>query len=374
MGVMARFLAVAMVMAALGGAGNAWAADYSDMVRYVFAPLRDRGDIAVIDAKNDTLAGVLKVGVEARQLEISPNLARMIVADGHSNALMVVDLTTTTVRRFNMDFAPDRLLMSGDGRILAALSLSEGRVVFIDLWDIRVMASARDLGTLTDGLLNNDGSILYLAIHGREGMAMLDSQGRMLGEIAPAQAGQGDIASVARAPSGRYAFLKPANSAVISVADLRETRASAKVSTSPGVTRAYTNAVGITLILPDSKAQKVEFLAASGYRHKATLKGADGMTAVYSGWFDTVTFIPSAAERSVLVFDQVTLTRGDDITLAGIPGRGTVSPDGAKLYVPLIDHDEVAIIDAQNRRLASTVTLPGQPLFAVMGRTFGICH
>jgi len=170
------------------------------------------------------------------------------------------------------------------------------------------------------------------------------------------------------------AFLRPAKADVITVADLRASRTSATIEAGAGVARAYTNATGITLVLPDSRSRSVDFLAASTYKRKATLKGAAGMVAVYSGWFDTVTFIPSTAEKAVLVFDQPGLFRGDDIPLGGVPGRGTVTPDGRKLYLPLMESDTLVVVDAENRRLGGTIALPGRPAFAVMGRTFGICH
>ena len=53
---------------------------------------------------------------------------------------------------------------------------------------------------------------------------------------------------------------------------------------------------------------------------------------------------------------------------------GAVTPDGKKLFLPLADDHSLAVIDAERRRLAGTIPLPGVPSFALMARTFGICH
>lgn len=369
----ALLLAVTLTVAVQSPARAA--GGFADMVRYVFVPMRDSTAITVIDSRDDTVAGAVEVGLVPSQIEISGDWARLAAVDGVSSRLAMIDLTSEAgPRMVPLPFVPDRLTISGDGRTLAALALGTGEAAFIDVFDARLRGTASGLGPLTDILLNRDGTLLYAATRGREGLGIVDvAAGRMVAEIPPQHAGMGEIASLSRAPSGRVAYLKPAKAAAIAVADFGEARTAA-IEAGEGVDKAYTNATGITLVLPDNHDRSVGFVAASTLKRKATLKGAGGMSAVYSGWFDTVTFIPSTVERKVLVFDQQGLERGDDIVLDGVPGRGTVTPDGRKLYLPLMDADALVVVDAEYRRLGGRIALPGRPVFAVMGRTFGICH
>lgn len=372
-----RIFACLLILAAIVLTANPARAgqEFADVMRYVYVPLRDSTTIAVIDSRDDTVAGSLDAGLVVRQLDASGDLTKLVAIDGRTKRVSVIELASGGHTLMDLDFVPARLLVSGDGMTAAAWEAS-GTVMFIDLRGARTLRRAQDLPPLRDLLFSADGTVLYVAAEGREALGIVDvASGRLIGEIAAAHPGLGGIANLTRAPSGRVAFAKAAGMSAITAVNLSAGGAGTVLRTSSGVTKAYTSATGITVILPDSAERTVSFLSASALgKTKAVLKGAAGMTYVYSGWFDTVAFIPSTAERSVLVYDQQALERGDDIVLEGVPGRGTVTPDGRKLYLPLENSDRMAVIDAEYRRQSGIIRLPGTAHTALMARTFGICH
>lgn len=307
------------------------------------------------------------------QLESAGELGRLVAIDGHSEQVSVVVLDSGKATLLPLDFVPTRVVVSADGSKAVAAAPAAGRLAALDLRTLKVEAQASGLPPFRDLLPTPDGAQVLLAPQLGEAIAVHDlASGRQVGEVAPPRSGLGGFAVLTRAPSGRVAYARAAAAPVLAAIDLRSGKATA-VDIGAGVGRAYTNAIGITLVLPDNVRRSVDLLPAS-LQGGISVAGEAGMTAVYSGWFDTVAFIPSTATRSVVVIDQQSRRRGDDIALGGVPGRGTVTPDGRKLYLPVMDGNRVAVINAEQRRLAGSVSLPGRPAIALMTRTFGICH
>ena len=75
-----------------------------------------------------------------------------------------------------------------------------------------------------------------------------------------------------------------------------------------------------------------------------------------------------------MIYDLDAMTKVRDIPLNGTAGPGSVTPDGKKLFLPLEDAGEVAVIDAQSRRLTNTIPVGPKPTAAVMAGGYGVCH
>ena len=349
--------------------------DFTDAGRYVFVPLAGSTTVVVVDSRNDGIAGQLDAGLVVSQLESSADLARLAAIDGTSARMSVIDLAGGASLPVDLDFVPQRLLVAGKGVHAVAARMDQGVLAFVDLSRGVVTGRLSGLAPIRDLLFSADGSVVYAAMLDRDSLTVIDvASARLAGEVAPPQAGLGTPASLTRTPSGRGALVRAGAAPVISLVALHAAQASGSIQVGPGVARAYPNATGIHLIVPDNQARTVTFVSAASLKHKATLAGAAGMSNVYSGWFDTVAFVASTDERKLLTYDQPGLERGDDIKLPAAPGRGTVTPDGKKLFLPLADDHSLAVIDAERRRLAGTIPLPGAPTVALMARTFGICH
>lgn len=340
--------------------GTALAAGFTDGVRHVFVASRDSGRIAVLDSRDDTVIGSLDMGLVPTQLETSGDTGYLLAVDGVAPRVAVAALNTAEIHPVALDFVPSRLVIGGDGVQAVAASPSLGRLAVIDLRRAEVVAQDRR-APFRDVVAAGD----RLVLAPEQGLDILD-----LATLRPlAQVSGRAFASLARAPSARVVYARALAEPAMVAVDVRAAKPMGEVVSS--APRAYTNAIGITMFLPEG--EEVAVLPAS-LKGGVRLKGEAGVTGIYSGWFDTVAFLPSAASRKIMVVDQPSASRGDDIVLGAIPGRGTVTPDGRKLYLPLSDTNRVAVIDAEKRALSGYVILPEHPSMALMARTFGICH
>jgi DNA-binding beta-propeller fold protein YncE len=109
-------------------------------------------------------------------------------------------------------------------------------------------------------------------------------------------------------------------------------------------------------------------------RNAAVLKARTDVSAIYAAWFDTLALIPASAARAVLLFDLEAMRPAGSIALAAAAGRGAVTPDGQKLYLPLAEASEVAVINARQRRLTTSIAVPGRPASVVLAGSYGACH
>lgn len=344
---------------------------FVDGLRYVFVSGQDSTRVAVIDSRDDTLAGSLELGLVPSQLEIAGEQGKLAAVDGASARLALVAVDGGEAGMVALDFVPTRLLAAG-GRIVAAAPAS-GWLAVVDVTVGKVVAQGH-VSPFRDLQPAGDGSRLLLAPETGEGLVLVDTSTlAVTAELAPPRPGLGGFSSLSRSPSGRVIYARAAGAPLVLAVDVAGGKMGGELAVGAGMARAYTNATGITLVLPDSAERSVALVPAS-LRGGVSLPGEAGVTGVYSGWFDTVAFIPSSDSRSVMVVDQPGAYRGDDIVLGARPGRGTVTPDGRKFYLPLVDANRVAVISAETRRLSGYVALPFQPSMALMARTFGICH
>lgn len=364
------FAALSAAILLLPMAGHA-AGNFTDGLRYVFVSGSDSTRIAVIDSRDDTVVGSVELGLVPSQLEIAGEPSRLAAVDGTSARVALAAVDGGAATMVALDFAPIRLMAAG-GRVVAAAP-SAGWLAVIDVAAGRVVAQHR-LAAFRDLQPAGDGSRLLLAPETGEGLMLVDTATlAVTAEVAPPRPGLGGFSALSRSPGGRVVYARAATAPLVMAVDLSTAKTAGEVAAGAGMARAYTNATGITLVLPDSAARSVMLMPAS-LKGGVSLSGEAGMTGVYSGWFDTVAFIPSSEARSVIVVDQPGAYRGDDIVLGARPGRGTVTPDGRKFYLPLVDAHRVAVISAETRRLTGYVALPFQPEMALMARTFGICH
>lgn len=364
--VLCRLFATLLVLlpfcpAAAAGGG------FADGLRYVFVTHQDSAVITVIDSRDDSIAGSVDAGLVPSQLESAGELGRLVAIDGVNARVAVLSLVSGAATLVALDFVPTRLQISADGARAVAAAPADGRIAVLDVAAARVVGQG-NVAPFRDLLLIGDGPKLML---GGEVLTLLEVP--TLRVVAELGAGLGGFTTLSRSPNGRLVYARAAAAPVVVAVDVRAAQVVGEVAAGQGIGKAYTNATGITLILPDSTQRSVALLPSS-LKGGGKVTGEAGMTAVYSGWFDTVAFIPSTKTKALVVIDQQGQERGDDIALGGVAGRGTVTPDGRKLYLPLTDGKSVAIIDAEHRRLKGKVAMPARPAMALMARTFGICH
>lgn len=349
----------------------AYASKFGDVARYLFVTHPASSRITVIDTRDDRVAGTLDAGVAPLQLEGSGDLAKLVAIDGQTPRVQLIELTSGRLQIIALDFVPQRIVLSSNGLRVAAFAPERGLFVVVDLLFAASIGPTRQHAGLHDLLFDRRGEILHIADD--KGIERFDVRaGRPLGRIDAS----GAVTRLTPSATGRHLFADSADGS-IGVVELEPSADGGGRIGFPagsGVTRAYTNATGTRLFLPDSRQRKMSFVSPRTLQTQATLPAASGLGHVYSAWFDTITFVPSTEGPAVLVYDQERVVRGADIALPGTVGRGTVTPDGAKLYLPIADDRSLAVIDAKVRRLTKRIRLEAPPRAALMAVTFGICH
>jgi hypothetical protein len=137
---------------------------------------------------------------------------------------------------------------------------------------------------------------------------------------------------------------------------------------------AFPSATGRLLLIPDGRLAQLTVVDTTVPTKAIVLKAAPNIEAIYFGWFDTVALVPSAARKSVLLYDLDAVGWAGEIALSGRPGRGAVNPEGDRLYLPLPDAQKIAIVDARYRRLTGYIPVSGSPQVIVLAGSYGICH
>jgi DNA-binding beta-propeller fold protein YncE len=346
---------------------------FGDVQHYVFVPSAESSTVMVIDIATDKIAGRLDLGLTPRQIELSAPLAKLIAVDGTSPRLVLADLATTHLHSLTLDFTPDRLLISPDGAKLAVVDALAGNIAVIDLASAKQTARIANLPPLVDAMFSSDGASLFLAAEKIAGIGVVDvALGKQTATL-PVN-GTASVSSFTRSPSGRSAFARSADGAAVRMVDLKTGKPPRDIGSTPGTAPAYPSGTGAYLLIPDERSKSFTIIHGDTLTAGAVLDAGAELGTPSSAWFDSVAFLPSRADRKVLVYDLWRLSKQPDITLPGRPGRGAVTPDGGKFYLPLEDRAELVVIDAQKRKLSTVITLPARPLAAVMAGSYGICH
>ncbi len=355
-------------------ARSAFAAGFADVGHLVFVGERDTTWTTVIDTTTDRPSGRIDLGLTPSQLEVSPTQPVLAAIDGVSKRIVLVDLSSENRTSHDLSFPARRLLVSPDGQKIGVSDLAGGHVAIFGLPEGRQLADLAGLPAASDLMFGGDGTTLVLAGEGLNGLAIVDlAQGKVTASIAALPpAGGGTIAAITLSANGPQIFTRAADGDTIGVIDLKAARSLAQIATGRGAVAATPSGTGAYLLLANETKGTFSIIHGDDFTLGAELPADRGMAATYSGWFDSVAFVPSA--KRLLVYDLWRLAKGQDIALPASPGPGTVTADGAKLYLPIEDGHAVAVIDTRHRRLSSLIALDGRPTSVVVAAGYGICH
>jgi len=370
---MSRTIGLLLILALLLWDGRAWAGslNFAFVQHYVFVPGEATETVAVIDIENETLAGTVGAGLIPLQIVASTLSASLLAIDGVSPRLAMIDLVTGLPHDLTLTFPPTRLVLSQNGRMLAAANPETGGLALIDLSTQSILSQVSGLLPFGDLIFSADATRLYLAEPATESIAILRvPDGGALGSIET----KGAVASFTRAPDGRSLFGREADGAAIDVVDLARSTSRGRLALGLPVRSAYPSAFGTKLLIPDQTGHGLSIVAADSLQLMARLPGGNAMGIVYPAWFDTVAFVPSVADGTVWIYDLDTLAPKGTVILEGTAGPGSVTADGASLYLPLKTQHQIVLIDVKTRTIAKTITVPIAPTAAIIAGGFGLCH
>jgi DNA-binding beta-propeller fold protein YncE len=347
--------------------------DRIDMNRAIFVSLADQHVVAYIDPDVDKLAGNIDVGLVPTQIEIASSIGKLLAIDGKSRQVNIVDLQFRTIHAVSLDLVPSRMTVSSDGLTVALADTESGHVELLDLLRRQIVGTAGNLPPLRDMVFSTDSKKLYLADAKAGAIDVMDAaKGRLDPAIATGLP-HGSLA-FGRAPNGQRLFVQSDSGGGVGVLDLERSGPLAPIPAGPAATVAFPSATGAYLLVVDNQRGTLAIIRDGDVQNPAVLKAATGVSIVYTAWFDTVALVPSTTAKALLLYNLESMQPAGEIPLAGTPARGGVTPDGQKLYLPLTDADQVAVINAQRRKLTETIAMPGHPTAIVLAGSYGVCH
>ncbi|MTJ80827.1 MAG: hypothetical protein F8N37_07405 [Telmatospirillum sp.] len=356
-----------------GVGGHARADDSTDVRTRVFVATGNR--IAVIDSRTNQSVDTLDVGLTPRLLALtpfsSPSPPVLAAADGRSGTLVLLDPGRKTQSRLTLTFPIRRIALSGDGTVLAASDLEGGHVALVRLADRHPLAAPPELGPVSDFLFVGDDATL--AIAGERGTGLHDPRTGAWTPINVPPANLGRAPVLARSANGRRLFLRSADGGPVAIAETPGGRLLAPLPARPGAGLVTPSATGAYLLLTDERRHAMTIVHGDDLTPGADLPGATGMGRPYSGWFDSVAFVPTADSR-LLIYDLWRLSVAGEIALPSPPGPGAVTADGSRLYLPLGADRSVAVIDTRTRRMVGRIVFDAPTEAVIVGGAYGLCH
>jgi DNA-binding beta-propeller fold protein YncE len=366
-------LALLALLAGLFAASAYADEDTIDMTHAVFVSLADQHVVPYIDPDVDKIAGSIDVGLVPKQIEIASSIGKLLAIDGKSPQVNIVDLQLGTIRTVSLDLVPSRMTVSSDGLTVALADTEGGHVVLLDLLRRQIVGSAGNLPPLRDMVFSTDSKKLYLAGAHAGAIDVIDAA---KGQLVPAIATGLPHGSLAfgRSPNGQRLFVQSDSGGGVGVLDLERSGPLAPIPAGPAATVAFPSATGAYLLVVDNQRGTLMIIRDGDAQNAAVLKAATGVSIVYTAWFDSLALVPSSTAKTLFLYDLEAMHSSGEIALAGTPARGGVTPDGQKLYLPLTDADQVAVINAQRRKLAASIAMPGHPTAIVLAGSYGVCH
>lgn len=347
--------------------------DTIDMSRAVFVVMAGSTVVPFIDPDTDRIAGTVDVGVVPHQVELASSISKLLVIDGKSAKVNVVDVVANEIRSIPLDLVPGRIAVSVDGLTAALADSGTGRVVLLDLLRRRSLGAIDGGAPVRDMVFSTDNRTLYVSRKDQDSIGAIEvAAARQEARIASGLP-HGGLA-LSRSPNGRRLFVQPDGSAGVGVLDLERGRPLEPIEAGRASTVAFPSGTGAYLLIADNERATLTVIRDGTAATATLLKGATGVDTIYTAWFDTLALVPSTSAKAVLLYDLDALKPAGVVRLPAAPARGAVTPDGKKLYLPVPEAGKVVAIDARRRRLAASITVPGTPETVLLAGSYGICH
>lgn len=394
-----KYLLFGLVAAAFAGAAfwadsgyvgaKSAAVALDDGSRFVFVPSRSDPEVSVLDTAKDEVVATLKLGRVASQVVVSDSTGRLVASNIENKSLAIVDLRThRLLRTMALDLTPERMVISPDGYLVGIGDAKQGVVAVVSILNYREMARVGGFVEPTKLTFGLDGSQLYVTDSATNRLALIDVvQNKRMFDIPVAQTSRppvtartgapspDTVSALTRTPDGRYGFVADARDNSLKVIDLSTEKIIKTLEVGRAPQRPYGTADGRLMLVPNEGDASVSVVDTTMLQVVATLPGGRGVQAINTGWFESVAFVMSAAEKKLVLLDLVKFQSAGEIPLPGKPGPGVVTSSGDKLYVALTDADKVAVINMRARTLAKVIDGVGRRPFGVtMAKTNNYCH
>jgi len=379
---------IALVAAALVGWSMRPAGEkrLEDINLYVFVPSKAAPEVTVIDTRSDRVVTVLKLGQTPDQVLVSEAAHRLVASNVSNKSISIVNPDTgETEKVITLAIRPERMVLSPDGWLVAARDLATGSVSVMSLQRQSQLTQVDGFKEPYGLTFSNDS--LYVADRGTGKVSTISLvQGKVIGQIAVAEAARaaakGDrpggsygISELTHTPNGRLGFCALRGGRELAVIDLINEKKIKTLAVGWDPSRPWGTADGRLMMVANNGDRTISVIDTGALEVVATLPGAADVSAINTGWFESVAFVISRSENKAVVLDLMKLKKVGEIPLLSEPGPGVVTPDGKKLYVALRGSNRVAVIDTRERKVTSMISGVGhEPSDATMARSNNYCH
>lgn len=355
---------------------------------YVFVPSKGAPEVTVIDTRTDRIATTLRLDRIPDQVLVSEVANRLVASKIADRSIGIVNPETgETEKTIKLSIKPERMVLSPEGWLLAVRDKSAGSVSVVSLHLQRQLAQVNgfeDPHTLTFGI---GGDFVYVADRGTGIISTIDvAQAKVISKLPVVDVaraatdgeepnGSYGISGLTHTPNGRLGFCAYREGHELAVMDLNDYRKIKTLALGGQPSRPWGTADGRFMMVANARDRTISVIDTGALEVVATLPGASDVSAINTGWFESVAFVMSRSEDKAVVLDLMKLKKVGDIPLPTRPGPGVVTPDGKKLYVALRGSDRVAVIDTRQRKVVSVIPHVGrEPSDATMARSNNYCH
>ena len=317
--------------------------DYID--QYVFVPSSDSAEVTVIDSAADKVIKVIELPDIASQIVISEVTGLIIASHLGAGTVSMANIETGSIEQIiDLGMTPQSLVMSPDGYLVAASDIDAGTISVITLAPQFTITRLDDQADPTGLTFSTDGSTLYLPDRTSNSLKLVDIvQESVIGEIpigttpglAAVSDGSGtaaaaDTSALTRSPDGRYGFCAVGHADELAVFDFGVGKKIKTLKLGRQPSRPYGTADGRYMLIANEGDRTVSVIDTYSFEVVATLPGASDVTAINTGWFESVAFVISRSENRAVVLDLMELQAAGEIPLDERPDPGVVTADGAK--------------------------------------------
>ncbi len=362
------------------------AVSLADVEKFLFVPSRDVPQVTVIDSRSDRVVARIAMPGITRQVLVSEAVGAMVASFPDRSVLEMVDLSSPASRvKIDLTTAPDFMVLSPDGYLVAAADGGRGAISVVSLQKRQPLLRLSGFGDPRNLTFSLDGSQLYITDRRAPELAVVDIvqqsviartalTGRATSDRTRGGKDEPGVSALTRTPDGRYGLVSIASLDSVIIVDLSTFKPVKEIHVGRAPLRPYGTADGRLMLVPNDGDQTVSIIDTTTLETAVTLPGARDVTAINTGWFESLAFVMSRQNR-VVVLDLMKFRKLDDIELPGSPGASVVTSNGQKLYTTLSDVSQVAVVDTQAHRLRALIDGVGrQPAGAILARSNNYCH
>lgn len=348
------------------------------MDNFIFVANRTSAEIAVIDVRKDEVVSRIATDGIPLHLLASKERRQLIATSKERKSLTLVDFDSReTIFSLQLGFEPT-FIEKGPDDLLLAVGDDQGALSIVSLDELRELHRIDGLPEPGYSVFSATGDRLFVSHRTSGEVSVVDiAQGRVSGsisleEISP---GSGGISHITRTPGGRYGFALHREGGGLSVLDLEKQIALDTVALPGGHWRGFPTVDSQYLLVPNRNDDSLSMISARTRRESARFEGIRDMTGVNTALFGSMAFAFSRANKAVTVIDLLEQRIISRFDLPSAPETAATTTDGLKIYVALVESDQVAVIDVIRGKVIKTIDdVGGEPWAVLAAGALNYCH